>query len=461
MPQPFATFASKLRIWVSAAAVLMCGGCAGPPCACERPHVSATIAERTGHALGPFTCPGDVVLPNGADPADGLSEDEAVLIALWNNALFQEQLTELDIAYGDLVQAGLLPNPEVIYFFPVTDKPYKYALDLPIEALWLRPIRVAAAERESARVCARLAQLGLDLIRDTRQAYADVLLAEARLAVAQETTSLRQRISDLARIRFEAGDISEQEAATARVDSLQAEQALVQFEYDIRLAQEKLRQLLGLGLDRGPLDLEPYPSPPDVAGDVDELVHEAIATRPDAVAARQNAAAAAERARLADIGWFRLLGILDATSGTGTGHEFGPAFRVTLPIFQTNQGNVARAMAEWDRAERQQITLRDLIILEVQQAHVRYTQARVEAEFLDSKVIPEVEAGIRRAEAAYQEGQTSYLDVLQSTRQLLDSRLRREQLRTDLQRAWVELERSVGRKLDTRAALPALPGEQL
>ena len=38
--------------------------------------------------------------------------------------------------------------------------------------------------------------------------------------------------------------------------------------------------------------------------------------------------------------------------------------------------------------------------------------------------------------------------VLETTRQLLDSRLRREQLLAELRRAWAELERGVGRRLD-------------
>ena len=70
----------------------------------------------------------------------GVTPDEAVLIALWNNAAFQELLADLNVARGDLIQAGLLPNPEVVYFFSVPDKPFKYALDLPLEAIWLRRV---------------------------------------------------------------------------------------------------------------------------------------------------------------------------------------------------------------------------------------------------------------------------------------------------------------------------------
>jgi len=73
---------------------------------------------------------------------------------------------------------------------------------------------------------------------------------------------------------------------------------------------------------------------------------------------------------------------------------------------------------------------------------------------LDGQVLPAVETAIRRAESAYREGDVSYVVVLETARQFLDSRLRQEQLRAELRRAWAELERSVGRRLDAPPPAP-------
>ncbi len=432
-------------------------GCAAEQRACDTGCLSAKLEERIGFAASATPLNGGIVFPNGASLTDGLTEDEAVLIALWNNAAFQELLTDLAIAQGDLIQAGLLPNPEVAYFFEVPQKPFKYALDMPIEAIWLRPIRVEAAGRESARVCNRLTQAGLDLIRDVRQGYADVLLAKGRLRVAEEGVLIRTRIAEFAEARLKAGDVSAQEAATARIDALKAKEDAVRATYDVSLAEERFRNLLGIGSDRSPLRLDGAARPPLPGLDADAMAAEAVATRPDALAAGQAAAAAAERLRLSRLNWVRFQGILDATSGKGAGHEFGPAFRVTLPILNWNQGNIARAEAECEKAERQRETVRQQIALDVYQSHLRYAQARAELEVLDAQVRPEVEAAIRRAESAYREGETPYVVVLETTRQLLDSRLRGEQLRAELRRARADLERSVGRRLESpRPALPAV-----
>lgn len=444
---------SRQSAWLSSViAVIGLAGCHALPAACDRDRVSSNIATRTGHSLLNETGCGQIVYPNGASLSDGLSEEEAVLLALWNNAAFQEQLVDWKIAHGDLVQAGLLPNPELFFVASAPDKPFRYAVDVPIAALWLRPIRIAAAERESSRVCERLTQAGLDLIRDAQQGYADLRLARGRLRVAEQAEELRTRITRFAEVRLDGGDASPQEVATAKIDALQAKQDVARIRQDVALAEERLRNVLGLSDDRTPLN--PTDPAPTVRGDFDAdvLSAEAVASRPDLLAVVQAADAAAERLRLAQIGWFQFLGIVDASNGTRTGHELGGGLRMTLPIFNHNEGAIARAEAEWEKLCRQQQTIHNQIVLDVRQAHLRYVQAKAELEVLDGQTRPEVAAAIQRAESAYRDGDVGYIVVLQTSRQLIDAELRQEQLHAELRRAWAELERSVGRHLEAPAA---------
>src|SRR5262249_9395075 len=175
-----------------------------------------------------------------------------VVLALWNNALFNEALAELELTRADLIQAGLLPNPEFFYGWPVPDKVYKYLFDFPIESLYLRPFRlkVAAADNEPAR--AKRTQSALDLIRDTRLAYADLQLAHDRVRVAERAVQLRQGIVRLAETRLKAGEASEFEVATAKIDAFVVGQDLTRVRYDATVAEERLRNLTGLSDSRAP-----------------------------------------------------------------------------------------------------------------------------------------------------------------------------------------------------------------
>jgi cobalt-zinc-cadmium efflux system outer membrane protein len=399
------------------------GGCRSPTVYrfTDRSFVSHQVQNRFGTSLGPSSSPRRIVYPYGISLEQELTQEQAVLLALWNNAQFLETLTDLGVAQGDLVQAGLLPDPELWYIFAMPDKPFRYLVDFPIESLWLRPIRVAAAQREYNRVGERLSQVALDLIRDTRQGFADAVLAFGQREVAHQAVDIRKRIAELAKERLDAGDISRQEYSAALIEFHIAEQAAARIDYDVGITEERLRNLMGVSDDRTPLTIrrapDEFPAPPTV----EPLVAEAIRSRPDALAATQAVDAAVERLRLARISWFRFLGILDGSNGTFDGHEFGPGLRVTLPLWNWNQGNIARAEAELERAERQRQTINNQIVQDVYQAFLRYSQTQAELAILDTRVRPEAERTLVRTELAYQEGNTSYVVVLQTTQQLITS----------------------------------------
>jgi len=425
-------------------------GCHGPK-ACDRACVSRDVEARTGHAVGAGPAAERVIVPDGLAAGRPLAEDEAVVLALWNNAAFHEAIVELDLTRADLVQAGLLPNPEVFYSWPVPDRMFRYLFDFPVESLLLRPFRLKVAAAENERACARVTQLALDLVRDTRQAHSDLRLAEDQVLVATRAVGLRGGIVKLAETRLAAGDASPLEVSTARIDALQAEQDQTRARGEAAAVAERLRNLTGLSDVPGPL------SAADSSADVrtelgaDALVAEATATRPDAAAAAHAARAAAERARLARVGWFQVLAIADATSGN-PGNTIGPAVRATLPVFNQGQGVKARADAERDQLDRRRLTVHNQVVQDVRTAFARYEQARGELDLVRGRTRPEVETAIRRAEAAYKEGNATYLIVLEANRQLVTTLAREAQLYADLRRAWAELERAVGRRL----ALPPL-----
>jgi cobalt-zinc-cadmium efflux system outer membrane protein len=116
-------------------------------------------------------------------------------------------------------------------------------------------------------------------------------------------------------------------------------------------------------------------------------------------------------------------------------------------LFNWNQGGIARAEAQWERAERQLATVRDRAALEVREAFVRLCQAEEDLRTWQKDIRPVVEDALARAEKAYKQGEASQLLVLETTRHLLEARLREVQLQAEVRRARAELERSVGRRL--------------
>lgn len=412
-----------------------------------RSQVEAALGERTGHRIRSEVKPGQDPIPPGVSLEDGLSEDEAVAVALWNNPAFEETLSEIGLSRADLIEAGLLPNPVFSIFFPIGPKQLEFTLKFPLEVLFFRGKRVALAEKNAERVAEGLVQNGLDLVRQVKLEYAGLVLAGELERLSREALGLRTRIAELAQARVRAGDSSELEAAAARIDALRAGEEARRLQHEVTLAEARLRAVLGLGLESGSLSLEPSPLVPPPERSAADLLEEALAARPDLRAAELRMEAAGKRAGLERWEFLALTVMLDANQDSREGTDLGPGLEFPIPLFNRNQGGIARAEAEIERAARRYAAVRERIALEVREAHTRLVQAREDLEIWRTRILPPLEEAVRQAESAYQGGDVSLLLVLETTRQLFDARRSEAEAAAGLRRALSELERSVGRRL--------------
>ncbi|MCU0915651.1 MAG: TolC family protein [Planctomycetes bacterium] len=428
------------------ALVLLVAGCAVEP-SHDRSYVATGIEERTGLGLGPAAKPGEFSLPPGVSLEDGLAPDEAVALALWNNAQLQADLAALGFAHSDLLEASLLPNPAFSLLFPVGPKLLESKLNLPVDALWQRPRRVAAAKVDAQAVAEGLIQHGLGLIRDVRTAYTGLWLVQEQARIAREDAQVRQEIADLAQSRLKAGDISELVASVAHVDSLQAGNASLRFSRETVILRQRLLALVGLISDQSAFEIVPAQAAGQQAVSVEELLKTALAARPDLRAAELRIEAAGKR-----IGWekskvYNFIAIIDAKD---KGEDFltvGPGLQVEVPVFNQNNGRVARAKAEMEQAARQYEALRQSILLQVREAHTQYVAAHEEHDLWCGNIVPSLEQAAQQAQRSFETGDVSYLLVLEAKQKLLEARMRRAELAAQLQRSAAQLDYAVGMKV--------------
>src|SRR5262245_13578904 len=105
--------------WLAMIFLLILAPAGGLAQAKTRPgDISREVEARTGHKINTASKAPGWALPEGVSADDGLTEDEAVAIALWNNPALQAELTALGLARADLIQAGQLTNPLLTLMFP-------------------------------------------------------------------------------------------------------------------------------------------------------------------------------------------------------------------------------------------------------------------------------------------------------------------------------------------------------
>lgn len=417
---------------------LVLGACSIVPNTATKSDVLEDIKSRFSQRESPDQIGKTDIFP------DKLSEDTAVQIALWHNAAFQETLVDLDISRADLVNAGLLTNPDLMYSFGVHEKPYKYAISLPIEAIWLRPLRVDIKKQEASSVRYRLTQSGLNLIRDVRQSYAKVVLAEDKLHILKSSSVLRNNIYELVQKKFSAGDATRQDVTRAQLEALQAKKSAELAEYDLEHAKVHLLHLLGREKPVNDVVLTSQVIPECSPLAPQYLLDKFVNDRPDVLAAIEDINASKSKARLSKIDWFNFMAIADATSGSDSGHKMGPALKFPVPIFNRNQGGSSKATSEVERSSRHLETVRQQASFDIQSGYLLYSRSCDDWKAQTQEVMPLVEEHIALVEKSFFEGDISYLSSLEAQRQKLDQQIRMATLKSDLVSHWVELERSLG-----------------
>jgi len=425
--------------------ILVLAGCAVHSIHNES-YVSDALSERTGHELRWTEQERVLKLPDDVSLADGITEDEAVAIALWNNAQFQADLVALGFARADLIEAGLLRNPVLSLLFPLGPKQLEATLGLPIDFLWQRPKRVAAAKLNAEQVADSLVQHGLDLTRDILIVYYGLVFARERAKIVAEEAALQREIAEIASERLRVGDISGLEETAFLLEAARTQEASVRYSRDAELAEERLIMLLGLGWEEITLHLTPASAPIGFLHHIPDLLAAAFAARPDLRAAEISIEAAGHR-----LGWerskiFNLTAILDANGEGKEGFEMGPGIQLELPVLNWNQGKISRAHAELLRATRQYMAVKHRIAQEVLEAHTNYSAAQEALDILRQEILPAAATAAKNAAEAYSIGEISYLELLDFKRQLLSSRLRKAEAEFDVRRAEASLKHSLGFK---------------
>jgi len=403
--------------------------------------IDAALRARTNHGIRIGDGEG---LPPSVTTDDGLSPEEAVEIALWNNPAFQVVLTDLGFARADLIEARQLRNPILSLLFPWGPKQFESTLQLPIEAIWQRPRRVKAATLDAEAVAARLMSDGLGVMAQARSAYLDASAAEARGRLSRESAELWGRLRTIGDARLREGDISEFEARAVRSEAAMSDAFARGADGDRELARIQLEALLAIPMSSA-MTLTPIDDLPiSPCESVDALVTDALASRPDVRAAELAVEAAAARVGLERSKILTLTANLDANGEGKQGFELGPGLGLDLPL-NGNAGGRAHTAAALTHASRRYLAVQSNVRAELRAGVARLARGRDVLRVWDEQVIDSLVIERQQAEKAYEAGETPLYTMLDTARRLVIARRARLEARVDLLAAAITLDRAIGR----------------
>jgi outer membrane protein, heavy metal efflux system len=357
--------------------------------------------------------------------------DDAIQMALAHNHALLAARTTIQQSEDEEITANLRPNPVLLgdaLFIPVfqpsdlnsTFMSNSAEFDLGVSYLFergkKRQHRLEAAKDQTAVTRSQVADNERSLTFQVASAYVGAELAESALDLANQDLKSFQNTVDISQDRYKAGDISEDDYLKIKLQMLQFQTDASQAQLAKVQALSDLRQLLGY--ESVPADYDvagPFEYQP-VSGNLEDLQMKALATRPDLRAAQQGVTAANSQYLLAKADGKRdVTAQMNYThvSEANTASFFG---QIQLPIFDRNQGEIARAQSAIRQAQEQEKFTSDQVLTDVKDAYEGLrTNDRV-VKLYTSGYLDEAKQDRDISEYAYKRGAASLLDFLDAER---------------------------------------------
>ncbi len=379
---------------------------------------------------------------------------KAIEMTVAHNPVLSASKWEKRAMNGRVLQAGLLPNPEVEAETENFAGSGNYGgFDGAETKLYLSQLIELGGKRAKRTTYAMLGRdlaqwdyevTLADVVARTRLAFMDVLFAQERLQLQKELLQLADKVLQTTADRVKAGKISPMEEIKAEVDRSAGMIDVKRAKFDLKTARRKLSSAWGgttptFGEAEGRLgNLLPIPSL--------KILQDTVSRNPDV----SRWAAAIERRR-AGVDLEEANGVPDLTVRLGAKHfsevddtAFVMAVSIPIPLFDRNQGATleARERLEKSKAESRAVRLR--VINKLAETYQKLSRAHMEATDLATQVLPRAQAAFKASEEGFREGKFDYLDLLDAQRTLVSMELRHINALYSYQQARTLVERLIG-----------------
>jgi outer membrane protein, multidrug efflux system len=311
---------------------------------------------------------------------------------------------------------------------------YSLAADLNFEIdLWgklRRSTEAAAADLLSTEEAAR--SVTITLVSDVASGYLSLRDLDAELEISKRTLESRRESLRLIRLRFEKGIIPELDVHQAEIEEATAAASVASFERAVTQTENALSVLLGR--NPGPIDrgarLDEQVFPPDIPVG---LPSELLERRPDVLSAEQALHAQTARIGVAQAARFPILNLTGsygyASSELSNLNASGASvwsFGASLfgPLFNYGR-NRRRVEIEKARTEQAVQAYESTVLQAFREAEDALVAVRTYGDEYEARrrQVEAARGAARLSRARYDNGVTSYLEVLDSERSLFSAEL--------------------------------------
>jgi cobalt-zinc-cadmium efflux system outer membrane protein len=286
-----------------------------------------------------------------------------------------------------------------------------------------RKRRLEAARDATSVTRYQVSDAGRTLIFNVAQQFLTVELAESNLDLANQDLSSFQQTVTIANEQYKAGAISQGDLLKITVQLLQFQTDVANAKVAKLQALSSLRQFLGYDAVPANFDVAEELAYKPLALNVDDLTLKALKNRPDLQAARQGVNAAESQFALA-----KANGKMDFGAGLTYSHlsdqnTMGITFNIPLPIFDRNQGEIARTRYAMTAAQESAYAASDTVLTEINSAYQSFVANQEVVSLYVGGYLKQSQDSRDISEYAYRRGAASLLDFLDAERSYRSTQL--------------------------------------
>jgi outer membrane protein, heavy metal efflux system len=377
-----------------------------------------------------------VTLPSQAQsPASEqktITLEELQQMALQNNPTFAQSAANIQAAEGRKKQSGLYPNPMVGYqgeqirggsfhggeqgFFVQQDIVLGGKLGLN-RKIFEQELKQAETEAEEQK---------LRVVTNVRMSYIQALAAQQLLELRHNLSRLADDAVETSRQLANVGQADAPDVLASEVEAEQAQLGVAMAEQGQQRVWKALAAVVGnprLPLMKLEGKLEDSP-PIDAEEVVEKIVNESPAVRIAELGVKRAEAALAREER-EPIPNLQLRGgvqqngeLLSGPNGGSVGLQGFASVGVSIPIFNRNQGNIATAKADAERARREVERVKLLLRERAASVVQNYTYSQTAVDRYKNQMIPRAQKAYEMYTKKYQQMAAAYPQVLMAQRTL-------------------------------------------
>ena len=364
-------------------------------------------------------------------PAMLITIEQAIELAKKNNPTLQATRTLISQNKEQEVTANLRPNPLLSWdaqYLPLFSPDLWSAnyinntaqFDLGIGYLFergrKRQHRLQAAQDVTAVTEAEVADAERTTVENTAQQFIAALLAKSNLEFAVQLLDSYQHTLNISQEQYKAGGMS-------KVDLFKIQLQTLQFQSDVSAA--RIAKAQALGSLRQLMGFDSVPREYDVAGDlsyqpvalrVEDLQARALALRPDLQSARRSVTSATSQIGLAKANAKQDLNATFDYGHVNASNVGAFYFNIPLPIFNRNQGEVARTYFVLTQSQFQERATEQQVVTDVRNAYEALRNGADVVELYNKGYLQQAQQSLEITQFSYQHGAASLLDFLDAER---------------------------------------------